>query len=158
MMLVTALFFSAETDQHENVRQAVVCKRRGFNSVVYGVWLANSLNTSRQQVSGINHVCLTRLRTPVRLERFNPIDFIFDQWLGYELTQTWVRNDRMRKDWIPHPYHRLILVISSFLLNKNLSMVKLVNVAYSMRGLMVGKLPKLTSAGIQNALTTQCGW
>lgn len=50
----------------------------------------------------------------------------FDQWLGYELTQTWVRNDRVRKDWIPHPYHRLILVISSFLLNKNLSMVKLV--------------------------------
>ena len=77
MMLVIALFFSAETDQHENVRQAVVCKRRGFNSVVYGVWLANSLNTSPQQVSGINHVCLTRLLTPIRLERFNPIDFIF---------------------------------------------------------------------------------
>ena len=37
MMLVIALFFSAETDQHENVRQAVFCKRRGFNSVVYGV-------------------------------------------------------------------------------------------------------------------------
>ena len=52
----------------------------------------------------------------------------FDQWLGYELTQTWVRNDRVRKDWIPHPYYRLILVISSFSLNKNLSMVKLVNV------------------------------
>lgn len=50
-----------------------------------------------------------------------------DQWLGYELTQTWVRNDRVRKDWIPHPYHRSILIISSFLLNKNLSMVKLVN-------------------------------
>ena len=76
MMLVIALFFSAETDQHENVRKAVVCKQ-GFNSVVYGVWLANSLNTSRQQVSGINHVCLTRLLTPIRLERFNPIDFIF---------------------------------------------------------------------------------
>ena len=52
----------------------------------------------------------------------------FDQWLGYELTQTWVRNDRVRKDWIPQPYYRLILVISSFLLNKNLSMVTLVNV------------------------------
>ena len=38
MMLVIALFFSAETDQHEHVRQAVVCKRRGFNSVVYD-WL-----------------------------------------------------------------------------------------------------------------------
>ena len=37
MMLVIALFSSAETDQHKNVRQAFVCKRRGFNSVVYGV-------------------------------------------------------------------------------------------------------------------------
>ena len=27
-------FFPAEADQHENVRQAVVCKRRGFDSVV----------------------------------------------------------------------------------------------------------------------------
>ena len=26
--------FYAEADQHENVRQAVVCKRRGLNSVV----------------------------------------------------------------------------------------------------------------------------
>ena len=77
MMLVIALVFSAETDQHDNVRLVVVCKRRGFNSVVYGVWLANSLNTSPQQVSGINHVWLTRLLTPIRLERFNPIDFIF---------------------------------------------------------------------------------
>ena len=77
MMLVIVLFFFAETDQHENVRQAVVRKRRGFNSVVHGVRLANSLNTSPRQVSGINHVCLTRLLTPIRLERFNPIDFIF---------------------------------------------------------------------------------
>ena len=38
-----------------------------------------------------------------------------DQWLGYELTQTWVRNDRVQKDWIPYPFHRLILKISSFL-------------------------------------------
>ena len=28
------LLFFADTDQHENVRQAVVWKRRGFNSVV----------------------------------------------------------------------------------------------------------------------------
>ena len=77
MMLVIVLFFFAETDQHENVRQAVVRKRRGFNSVVHGVRLANSLNTSPRQVSGINHVCLTRLLTPIRLERFNPTDFIF---------------------------------------------------------------------------------
>ena len=33
-MLIIILFFSAETDQHDNVRQSVVCKRRGFNSVV----------------------------------------------------------------------------------------------------------------------------
>ena len=32
-MLITILFCSAEDDQHDNVRQAVVCKRRGFNSV-----------------------------------------------------------------------------------------------------------------------------
>ena len=83
MMLVIALFFSAETDQHENVRQEVVCKRRGFNSVVHGVWLANSLNTSRQQVSGINHVCLTRLLTPIRLERFSQIDFILKRWNAF---------------------------------------------------------------------------
>ena len=37
MMLVMVLFFFAETDQYENVRQVVVCKRRGFNSVVHGV-------------------------------------------------------------------------------------------------------------------------
>ena len=30
MMLVIALFFSAETDQHDNVRQAVVCKLQGL--------------------------------------------------------------------------------------------------------------------------------
>ena len=35
MMLIIVLFFSAEADQHDNVRRAVVCKRRGFNSVVY---------------------------------------------------------------------------------------------------------------------------
>ena len=35
MMLIIKLFFSAEADQHDNVRRAVVCKRRGFNSVVY---------------------------------------------------------------------------------------------------------------------------
>ena len=34
MMLIIKLLFSAEADQHDNVRQAVVCKRRGFNSVV----------------------------------------------------------------------------------------------------------------------------
>ena len=34
MMLIIKLFFSAEADQHDNVRQAVVCKRRGFNGVV----------------------------------------------------------------------------------------------------------------------------
>ena len=34
MMLIIKLLFSAEADQHENVRQAVVCKRRGFNGVV----------------------------------------------------------------------------------------------------------------------------
>ena len=33
MMLIIILFFFAEADQHDNVRQAVVCKRRGFNSV-----------------------------------------------------------------------------------------------------------------------------
>ena len=37
MLLVIVLFFSAETDQHDNVRRAVVCKRRGFNSVDHGV-------------------------------------------------------------------------------------------------------------------------
>ena len=35
MMLIIVLFFSAEADQRDNVRRAVVCKRRGFNSVVY---------------------------------------------------------------------------------------------------------------------------
>ena len=34
MTLIIISFFSAEADQHENVRQAVVCKRRGFTSVV----------------------------------------------------------------------------------------------------------------------------
>ena len=34
MMLIIKLLFSAEADQHDNVRQAVVCKRRGFNGVV----------------------------------------------------------------------------------------------------------------------------
>ena len=34
MMLIIVLFFSAEADQHDNVRQAVVCKRRGSNCVV----------------------------------------------------------------------------------------------------------------------------
>ena len=34
MMPIIILFFSAEADQHDNVRQAVVCKRRGFNGVV----------------------------------------------------------------------------------------------------------------------------
>ena len=29
-----AFFFSIEVDRHENVRQEVVCKRRGFNSVI----------------------------------------------------------------------------------------------------------------------------
>ena len=33
-MLIIISFFSVEADQHDNVRQAVVCKRRGFNSVV----------------------------------------------------------------------------------------------------------------------------
>ena len=28
MMLIIVLFFSAEADQHDNVRRAVVCKRR----------------------------------------------------------------------------------------------------------------------------------
>ena len=45
MMLIIKLLFSAEADQHDNVRQAVVCKRRGFNGVVrytstvYDDWL-----------------------------------------------------------------------------------------------------------------------
>ena len=34
LMMMIISFFSAEADQHDNVRQAVVCKRRGFNSVV----------------------------------------------------------------------------------------------------------------------------
>ena len=34
MMLIIKLLFSAEADQHDNVRQAVVCKRRGFNGLV----------------------------------------------------------------------------------------------------------------------------
>ena len=34
MMLIIKLLFSAEADQHDNVWQAVVCKRRGFNGVV----------------------------------------------------------------------------------------------------------------------------
>ena len=34
MMPIIILFFSAEADQHDNVRQAVVCKRRGFNGLV----------------------------------------------------------------------------------------------------------------------------
>ena len=34
MMLIIILFFSAEAVQHDNVRHAVVCKRRGFDSVV----------------------------------------------------------------------------------------------------------------------------
>ena len=34
MMLIMKLLFSTEADQHDNVRQAVVCKRRRFNGVV----------------------------------------------------------------------------------------------------------------------------
>ena len=34
MILIIKLLFSAEADQHDNVRQAVVCKRRGLNGVV----------------------------------------------------------------------------------------------------------------------------
>ena len=34
MMLIIKSFFSAEADQHGDVRRAFVCKRRGFNSVV----------------------------------------------------------------------------------------------------------------------------
>ena len=34
MMLIIKLLLSAEADQHDNVRQAVVCKRRGFNGLV----------------------------------------------------------------------------------------------------------------------------
>ena len=30
MMLIVILFFFAEADQHDNVRQVVVCKRRGL--------------------------------------------------------------------------------------------------------------------------------
>ena len=40
MMLIIILFFFAEADQHDNVRQAVVCKRRvvRYTSTMYD-WL-----------------------------------------------------------------------------------------------------------------------
>ena len=46
MMLTIILFSFAEADQHDNVRQAAVCKRRRFNGVV-------SPRCMTQQVSGI---------------------------------------------------------------------------------------------------------
>ena len=88
MLLIIILFFSAETDQHDNVRQSVVCKRRGFNGVVrytstvYDLLIFWTLRLDKCQ--GLIIVSLhaylveiAMLRLAVRLERYNSIDFIF---------------------------------------------------------------------------------
>ena len=87
MMLIIILFFSAEADQHDNVRQAVVCKRRGFNSVVrytstvYDWMTVGTLRPDKFQ--GLIIVSLhaflveiVMLCLAVRLECCNSIDFI----------------------------------------------------------------------------------
>ena len=82
------LFFSAEADQHDNVRQAVVCKRRGFNGVVRYTstvydWLTFWTlchNKFQGLIIFALHAYLVEiaiLRLAVRLERCNSIDFIF---------------------------------------------------------------------------------
>ena len=53
----TFYFFYAEADQHENVRQAIVSKRRGFTSVVEHTlslfdWLLECFATN---IQGIDH-------------------------------------------------------------------------------------------------------
>ena len=88
MLLIIILFFSAETDQHDNVRQSVVCKRRGFNSVVrYASTVYDWLtfwtlcpHKSQGLITVSLHAYLVEiamLRLAVRLERYNSIDFIF---------------------------------------------------------------------------------
>ena len=82
------LFFSAEANWHENVRQAIVCKRRGFNGVVrytstvYDLLIFWTLRLDKFQ--GLIIVSLhaylveiAMLRLAVRLERCNTMDFIF---------------------------------------------------------------------------------
>ena len=88
MMLIIILFFSAEADQHDNVRQSVVCKRRGFNSVVrYASTVYDWLtfwtlcpHKSQGLITVSLHAYLVEiamLRLAVRLERCNSIDFMF---------------------------------------------------------------------------------
>ena len=88
MLLIITLFFSAEANWHENVRQAVVCKRRGFNSVVRYTstvydWLTFwTLRPDKFQgfiiVSSPAYLVeIAMLRLPVRLLHCNSIDFIF---------------------------------------------------------------------------------
>ena len=87
-MLIIILFSSAEANRHENVRQAIVCKRRGFNGVVrytstvYDLLTFYTLRPDKCQGLIIvslhaNLVEIAMLRLAVRLERCNSIDFIF---------------------------------------------------------------------------------
>ena len=82
------IIFLAEADQLDNVRQAIVCKRRGFNGVVrytstvYDLLIFWTLRLDKCQ--GLIIVSLhpylveiAMLRLAVRLERYNSIDFIF---------------------------------------------------------------------------------
>ena len=88
MVLIIILFFSAEANWHENVRQAIVCKRRGFNSVVRYTstvydWLTFwtlRLDKFQGLIIVSLHAYLVEiamLRLAVRLERCNTMDFIF---------------------------------------------------------------------------------
>ena len=88
LMLITILFCSAEDDQHDNVRQAVVCKRRGFNSAVRYTstvcdWLTFCTlrpNKFQRLIIFSLHAYLVEIGMlcyAVRLERCNSIDFMF---------------------------------------------------------------------------------
>ena len=88
MLLIIILFFSAEANWHENVRQAIVCKRRGLNGVVRYTstvydWLT-VWTLRRDKFQGLIIVSLHAylveigmLRLAVRLLHCNSIDFIF---------------------------------------------------------------------------------
>ena len=88
MMLIIKLLFSAEADQHDNVRQAVVCKRRGFNGVVRYTstvydWLTFWTllpHKFQELIIFALHAYLVELAMlcqAINLERCTSIDFIF---------------------------------------------------------------------------------
>ena len=84
LMLIIILFLSAEADQHDNIRQAVVCKRRGSNCVVRRPQCVTFWTYRPNKCQGliifslyVYSVEIDMFCLKVRLERCNSTDFIF---------------------------------------------------------------------------------